>query len=338
MDIPLFFSDFWIICPFVIAWLYYFLSAPIKGNSTASADQSCCASCGIEEIDDIKLRECDDCDLVRYCSIKCQKEHRPKHVKECKRRRDAALRDKLLFKQPESTHRGDCPICCLPMPLELGKSTLEACCSTTICNGCVHANMIREVKASLNPSCPFCRNANFKTKKERVKHMMKRIEVNDPVALCHQGAEEYDEGNFRTAFEYWKKAVNLGDVEAHYQLSIVYHDGKGVKKADEGKEMHHLEEAAIGGHPHARHGLGRKELENGNVCRAMKHFIIAAEQGFDGAIKMLMEAFKEGLVEKDALTSTLRAHQAAVNETKSPQRKEAEEFWWEANRRGGLHS
>jgi len=37
------------------------------------ADKICCASCGIAEVDDIKLKKCDDCDLVEYCSDKCQK-------------------------------------------------------------------------------------------------------------------------------------------------------------------------------------------------------------------------------------------------------------------------
>jgi len=46
----------------------------------------------------------------------------------------------------------------------------------------------------------------------------------------------------------------LGDVNAHYQISCVCHDGYGVEK-DEKKELHHLEEAAIRGHPEARHNL-----------------------------------------------------------------------------------
>eukprot|EP00984_Skeletonema_dohrnii_P035791 scaffold35973_cov122-Skeletonema_dohrnii-CCMP3373.AAC.2 len=32
------------------------------------------------------------------------------HKKECKKRA-AEFRDELLFKQPESCHEGDCPIC-----------------------------------------------------------------------------------------------------------------------------------------------------------------------------------------------------------------------------------
>ena len=46
----------------------------------------CCASCGTAGGDDIKLMKCTGCYLVKYCGVECQKEHRPKHKKECKKR------------------------------------------------------------------------------------------------------------------------------------------------------------------------------------------------------------------------------------------------------------
>ncbi len=73
-----------------------------------------CASCGITQGGDVKLMTCTACKLARYCSVACQKEHRPKHKRDCKRKA-AELRDKRLCKQPESTHFGDCPICFLPL-------------------------------------------------------------------------------------------------------------------------------------------------------------------------------------------------------------------------------
>ena len=78
-------------------------------SEEAGATPSFCAACGIAEIDEIKLKECDGCDLARYCSDDCQQDHRPEHEEACKERA-AELRDELLFKQPESTHMGDCPI------------------------------------------------------------------------------------------------------------------------------------------------------------------------------------------------------------------------------------
>ena len=52
---------------------------------------------------------------------------------------------------------------------------------------------------------------------------------------------------------------------------------------------------------------------------------IAATQGDDDSIKALMDEFRSGMVSKENLAAALRAHQAAVEETKSPQREAAEE-------------
>jgi len=285
-----------------------------------------CASCGITaEVDDVKLKNCNDCDLVRYCSIKCQKNHWPQHEEACKKRA-AELRDELLFKQPDSSHLGDCPICCLPLPLDKEKSTLKGCCSKVICNGCDHANMVQEEEGKLNFKCPFCRKPTAETDEEFDKQNMKRIEANDPVAMTQRGGDQYDKGDYQSALTYFTKAAELGDVDSHFRLAALYHLGKGVEK-DSGKKFHHLEEAAIGGHPNARYNLGIEEGNYGNAERAVKHFIIAAKQGYDNSIKPLMPAYRNGLISKEDLAAVLRAHQAAIDATKSPQRDTAEEFY-----------
>eukprot|EP00984_Skeletonema_dohrnii_P021256 scaffold10568_cov140-Skeletonema_dohrnii-CCMP3373.AAC.4 len=301
-------------------------------NDRNEADTSCCASCGITGGDDIKLKKCTACYLVRYCSIKCQKAHRPKHKRACKKRA-AKLRDELLFKQPESNHRGDCPICMIPLPLDPGKTTIMACCSKLICDGCDYANDIREAEASLDPECPFCRETRPSDDKGLDNQRMKRIKANDPVAMRREGTENYLKGDYISAFEYFTKAAGLGDVNAHYKLAVLYDEGKGVEK-DSRKEIHHLEEAAIGGHPYARFNLGCEEEGSGNIERAVKHYTIAANQGHDGSVKSLMVKFKEGFVSKDDLAAALRANQAAVDATKSPQREAAGEYY-RISRNGG---
>ena len=157
---------------------------------------------------------------------------------------------------------------------------------------------------------------------------MKRVEMNDPVAMCQEGSDQYDKGNYSNAFEYLTKSAELGDTEAHYKLSVMYRDGDGVEK-DMGKKLYHSEEAAIGGHPAARYELGWHEGNNSNIERAVKHLIIGATQGSDKSIKALMEMFKMDLVEKEDLAAALRAHKAAVDATKSAQRKTAEAYYRE---------
>ena len=194
------------------------------------------------------------------------------------------------------------------------------CCSKVICKGCDYANRIREEEASLENKCPFCRQPVPKTNDGR-----SRVEANDPVAMRYQGREQYNKGDYSSAFEYLMKAAKLGELEAHYSVSCMYQDGLGVEK-DRGKSLHHLEEAAIGGHPEARCNLGCEEWNDGHTERAVKHYIIAANIGHDPAIKYLMEDFKDGFVSKDDLAAALRAHQAAVDATKSPQREAAEYY------------
>jgi hypothetical protein len=59
----------------------------------------------------------------------------------------------------------------------------------------------------------------------------------------------------------------------------------------------------------------------------VEHFIISANLGHDESIEMMKLCYKEGKVSKEDFASALRAHQAAVNETKSPHREEASKFF-----------
>ena len=160
------------------------------------------ASCGIAEVDDINLKKCDDCDLVRYCSDNCQREHRPKHEAACKKRA-AELRDEILFRQPESSDLGDCPICFLPLPIytDSEKSILMTCCIKIICKGCDHANDLRELKERLQHTCPFCRQPVPTNDEGHEQNLMKRVEANDPIAIREMGVMRDHEGDYRGAFE-----------------------------------------------------------------------------------------------------------------------------------------
>ena len=283
-----------------------------------------CASCGAADGDNNKLKNCDDCDLVKYCSVKCQNDHRPQHKQACEKRA-AELRDEILFKQPESSHYGDCPICYLPIPVEQEKSGMHSCCSKRVCKGCYHANTMREIEGRLQHKCPFCRKAVPKSKEEGDGYLVKRIEANDPVAMRQVGTKRFHEGDYRAAFEYSEKAASLGDVEAHYQLAISYRDGIGVE-LNEKRALYHSEKAAIAGHADARHNLGCMEMMNFQVNRALKHFIIAAKLGYDKSMKCLMDLYQAGLVSNEDFTAALRGHKAAIDATKSPQRDEAAAF------------
>jgi hypothetical protein len=284
-----------------------------------------CANCGKVAVDDVKLKKC-ACKLVKYCSIGCQKNHRPQHKKACKKRL-AEIKDDNLFRQPDGSHLGECPICCLPLPLEKSKSGLSTCCSKVICIGCAHANHLRETELGPEQRCAFCREPMPKTKDEIDQNYMKRVKANDPVALYQMGVKKRcDEGDYKGAIEYLAKAAELGNIDAHYSLSVMYREEEGVAK-DKKKEVYHLEEAAIGGHPHARFNLALEDSRNGSDDRAAKHLVIAAKLGLDVALEGLKKGFMDGYASKEDYEAALRGHQSAVDATKSAQREEAEKHY-----------
>ena len=287
----------------------------------AAANEEVCASCGIAAGSDTKLRKCTACKLVRYCSVECQKNHRPKHKKACKKQA-AALRDEILFKQPESTHKGDCPICCIPLSLDLSKSVMMPCCSKTICNGCHRANQIREFAERQQQKCPYCRQPMLPLE-EIQQYRQKRVEANDDIAIRQLGTQLLGQGDYVGAVEQWKKAAEMGNTRAHYELSVMYQHGRGVEQ-DLRKAKHHLEVAAIGGNPKARNYLGHYEYKHGNRDRAVEHWIIATKQGDTEALETVNELYAEGVIPLGLYMNTYRGFEAAIEATKSPQREEAE--------------
>jgi tetratricopeptide (TPR) repeat protein len=263
---------------------------------SSSVEQEVCASCGITGGDNIKLKICTACKLVKYCSVDCQRNHRPQHKRECKKRA-AEIRDDELFARPDGSHYGECPICCLPLPFDQTKWMMNSFCCKMICKGCDYANKRREGEQGLEQRCAYCREPLPRTDEQMHQNYMKRAKVNDPVALLKAGVNCQEEGDYEGAIEYYTKAAALGDIGAHQNLSNMYYTGNGVEK-DLKKAVYHLEVAAIGGHPYARYNLGNHE-----------------------------KGVALGVVSKGDYAAALRGHQAAVDATKSQQREEAYTFF-----------
>ena len=257
------------------------------------------ASCGIVVDEDGK--KCDACEFA------------------CKHKKRAS--EGFLFKQPnKSTHLEDCSICCLPFSYDLKESSIMPCCCERICIGCEASDMIREKQERLEHKCPFCRHPAVQSSEVYRQCIMNRIEVKDPVAMQIMGTTCYHQGHYDSAANYLTRAAELDNAEAHYQLSNLYSDGLGVEM-DKEKERYHLEVAAIGGHPIARYNLGVIEWNSGRKERATKHWIIGANHGHDLSLHWLKEGYIDGYVSKEDFAVALRAHQAAVDATKSPQRQ-----------------
>jgi tetratricopeptide (TPR) repeat protein len=162
---------------------------------------------------------------------------------------------------------------------------------------------------------------------------MKRVKKNCPAAMCHMGGRCEEKGDYEAALKYYTlaaetKAAELGDTNAHYNLSCFYLKGQWqcVEK-DKKKAVYHWEEAAIGGHPEARYNLGIHEANNGRFERARKHLIIAANHGLEKSLRVLMKFHANGLASKEDYAGALRAYQAAVEATKSAEREAADAYF-----------
>ena len=129
----------------------------MSSSAETEADICCANHCGIAEVDEVKMEEEECCKLLHSYSDKRRGEHREQDKEECQKQM-AKMNDDDLFRQPEKSHLGECPICFLPMPLENKKWMFKTCCSTSVCLGCVCGTIISNkhdrVKAL---SCPFCR-------------------------------------------------------------------------------------------------------------------------------------------------------------------------------------
>ena len=150
----------------------------------------------------------------------------------------------------------------------------------------------------------------------------------DNAASIHQLGQYYHNGEMGLqqrcdkAMELWLRAGELGHASSYDVIGDIYDSGEGVER-DEKKAKHYWELAAMGGGVYARQKLGIVEWHAGNICRSMKHYMIAAGVGFDPSLQKVREGNSNGYVTKDDFEKTLRAHEEAKEVMKSDQRDAA---------------
>ena len=240
---------------------------------------------------------------------------------------DSSISDDELFKQPPP--KEDCPICLLRLPsLTLG-SVYMACCGKIICRGCgfapVYDNLGNEI---IEEKCPFCRTQVPDSDEEDNERLQKRVELDDAEAILNLGCS-YRDGedglphDYDKAFELFVRAGDLGHATAYCDIGSAYENGNGVE-IDKKKANHYYKLAAIeGGGVNARYNLGNNERRAGNINRALKHYMIAAESGEPNSLKQIQKLFSNGHATKDDYAKALRAYQAYLGEIKSTQRDKA---------------
>jgi len=322
-------------------------------NSVAALDDtSMCAACGKSD-EGINLKWCNACKMVKYCNRECQIAHRPKHKQECRQRaweiqngynidnvagdlsKKLSISDDKLFQEPPA--KEDCPICLQPIPYTGGlcgvQCTYHPCCGKLVCTGCTHASSWAMGRGDVKECCIFCRSKDL-SEEEELRRCKERMNAGHAETFDYMGHKMFHEqGNIGKALDLWSRGAKLGNASSHHSIADVYLHGKGVEKDDK-KAQYHLERAAIGGHEMARYSLGINEYNDGNMNRAMKHFMMAARTGYDESLKQVEKGHKWGIVEKDEYESTLSTHKVAQDEMKSNQRMFADRI--EQARKSGI--
>ena len=229
--------------------------------------------------------------------------------------------DEDLFKEPPP--REECPICFLPRPFDDGETTYFSCCGKVICCGCIYA----VIEADKRRLCPFCRTHMDISNEDYIERLKKRVEGDDAVAIRNLGSYYYYgvyglRQNYRKANKLFLRAGGLGDATAYCNIGYAYDLGEGVER-DTRKAKYYYEIAAVGGDIISRNNLGCLEAQEGNMDRAMKHFIISAAAGHDKSLKAMQQGYLDCHATKDDFEKALRAHKESKDEMKSEQREAA---------------
>ena len=276
-----------------------------------------CANCGKDSRDAVELKTCAACLLVKYCNVDCQRDHRKHHKVACKKGA-AELKDERLYTQGRERSEDDfCPICTLPIPLQMNDhSGFRICCMKRVCHGCEWDAQIRGMI-----DCPFCRTPRHEDDASDLAMVQKRVDAKDPEAIQFLAGQYYFgtlglEKNVPRAIELWTEAAELGSIEALYELGLGFSKGeRGVQ--DRAEAARYFKLAAMKGHVASRHNLGQFE----SSCeRAVRHYMISAKMGNKASIDIVKVMFATGHATKEQYAEALKGYQAAVEETKSPER------------------
>ncbi len=194
-------------------------------------------------------------------------------------------------REPQSARWGSrCPICLEEWDVN-GHGMLRGCCCRKVCRSC-------QDKIGSEGACPLCRIPCAKTHAETLAHLRLHVENEVPEAITCLGSA-YRLGHLglmksdKKAAKIWKRAVELGDVEAMRLLAEMCNDGSGVK-LDKKKAERLIRMAADRGDAIAQCNLGILLDSEKKFEEAFRYFALAAEQGLTLAEACLGMCYRDG--------------------------------------------
>ena len=106
------------------------------------------------------------------------------------------------------------------------------------------------------------------------------------------------------------QGIEVDMKKAHYYYELGAMKGKKKKKKKKNET--------------ARHNVGSNEyLEEGNVNRALKHYMISARDRYADSLIMIKKLYTDGDATKEDYMKSLQLYQVYLSEIKSPQRDKA---------------
>ncbi len=146
----------------------------------------------------------------------------------------------------------------------------------------------------------------------------------ESVQSAMQAAKDaYQRKDFKLAAEWFRKAADLGDAKAQYNLGVAYNEGKGVPQ-DFGQAAVWFRKAAEQGIVQAQNNLGflYKQGQGApqDYAQAAEWFQKAADQGFAQAQHNLGLAYRDGQgVKQDRAQAVLWLQKAAAQDDEQAQ-------------------
>jgi TPR repeat protein len=174
----------------------------------------------------------------------------------------------------------------------------------------------------VSPTCAFCRTAVPESNEEIFAQLRKRVELNDPNALC-QMALCYGNGDQGLPLDQAKcigllrQSADLGFPTAQYHLGNFHKFGDMGIEQNREEALKYLKEAAEGGIVFAMHNLGCDYSSNGDLVAAMRYWRSSASGGYRRSMYNLIADFGLGLLHHCDLAESLRAFYRSRDEMKS---------------------
>ena len=273
--------------------------------------------------------------------------------------------------EPEPSSHRDCPICYHRLPIDAGEHVYHTCCGQVICKGCVIGKLRTQLKEfqpqfkelgriieGTTPEeeqfrliekhgsniyvCPYCRTPPPDDEQESLQRLYDRIEIcndRDYTIALNQLGSHYKTGqqglprNLTKAEELYKKAYDLDDPDAAWNLYFLYHEYYHDKKEKErkcllrGEMLGNLECTQVLA-KRAYCDSERAYCDSGyNMENFVRLCVKSVRLGGDtDDIDDLWWCYRENLLSKNAVATTLRANQALKDEVTTERRDFANRY------------